>query len=68
MNNELKNSLYVGARYIQIFCIAIFVFGLLWEGTEILKLTFPEFMMLYGGSGAVIMEAFTRIFAKKKRK
>jgi len=60
---ELK---YVAVRLIECLCIAIFVFGLLWNTTEVLKLTTPQFMMLYGGGGAVLSEMLARFFSKKK--
>jgi len=62
---ELK---YVAVRMIECFCIAMFIFGLLWNTTEILKFTTPQFMMLYGGGGAVISEVLARLFSKKKIK
>lgn len=63
-----KNDLYIGIRYVEIICIAVFVFGMLWNGTDLLQLTFPQFMMLYGGVGAVISEAVARIVQKKIKK
>lgn len=63
-----KNNVYIGIRYIEIICIAIFVFGFLWNGTDILDLTFPQFMMLYGGTGAILSEAIARVLSKKIKK
>ena len=61
VNAEVNtNTMYVGIRYLEGICIAVFVFGLLWEGTEILKLTLPQFLMVYGGAGAVISELMAR--------
>jgi len=68
MDEELKSNAYVGLRIIEVLCIAVFVFGFLWEGTEILKLSLPQFMMLYGGMGAVISEMFSRFINKKLKK
>ncbi len=48
MDDELKKNAYATIRLIECLCIGIFIFGFLWEGTEILRLTFPEFMMVYG--------------------
>ena len=59
---------YVAVRLIECFCIAIFVFGLVWNTTELLSLTLPQFMMLYGGLGGVISEVIARKLGKKKRK
>ena len=59
---------YVAVRMIECFCIAMFIFGMLWNTTEILKLTTPQFMMLYGGGGAVLSELLARLFSKKKIK
>lgn len=68
MNKEDEpNTKYLIARYIEGLCIAIFVFGVLWNGTEVLKLSTPQFLMLYGGLGAVICELLARLFSKKKR-
>ena len=57
---------YVATRYLEIICIALFIFGFLWNGTEVMNLTTPQFLMLYGGSGAVICEVLSRLFSKKK--
>jgi len=67
-DEELKSNAYVGLRIIEVLCIAVFVFGFLWEGTEILKLSLPQFMMLYGGMGAVISEMFSRFINRKLKK
>lgn len=69
--NENTRNAYLAFRYIEGICIAVFVFGFLWNGTEILKLTLPQFMMLYGGGGAVLSELLARVFhsiLKKKEK
>ena len=66
MRKEEPSIKYLASRYIEIFCIAIFIFGFLWNGTEVLNLTTPQFLMLYGGSGAVICEVLARLFSKKK--
>jgi len=68
---ETAKSVYVGIRYLEGICIAVFIFGMLWEGTEILKLTLPQFLMVYGGAGAVISELMARFTLgriKKKTK
>jgi len=66
-NTNVKTA-YLVFRYIEGLCIAVFVFGFLWEGTEILKLTLPEFLMLYGGSGAIISEFLARILHRQIKK
>jgi len=68
MVNESVKNVYLAFRYIEGICIAVFMFGILWEGTEIIKLTFPEFMMLYGGTGAVICEFVARFLSKQIKK
>ena len=71
MNEEERKTVYIGFRYMEGICIAVFVFGLLWEGTELLKLTLPQFLILYGGAGAVISEIMARFTLgriKKKEK
>lgn len=68
---DSAKNIYVGIRYLEGICIAVFVFGLLWEGTEILKLTLPQFLMVYGSAGAVISELMARFTLgriKKKTK
>lgn len=64
---EQKNNktVYYIARFGEVICIGIFVFGLLWNTTEMINLTTPQFMMLYGGSGALISEVLSRVFKKK---
>ena len=72
MENENTRNAYLAFRYIEGICIAVFVFGFLWHGTEVLKLTLPQFMMLYGGTGAALSELLARLFyniiKKKERK
>ena len=68
MEDEVKQNAYVWIRIIECLCIAVFIFGFLWEGTEILKLSFPEFMMLYGGIGAILSELLARFFYKQLKK
>ena len=68
MDEGIATTSYFAMRLIECFCIALFVFGFLWNTTEILKLTLPQFMMLYGGLGAVLAEVMARIFSKKKIK
>ena len=62
---ETKTNIYLGIRFIQVLCIGIAVFGALWKGTEVLNLDTPEFMMVYGGAGALISEIIARVFKKK---
>ena len=66
-NKERKSNGYLAARYIELLCISLFIFGFLWNGTEVMNLTTPQFLMLYGGAGAVICEVLARLFSKKKR-
>ncbi len=54
-------------RFVEIACIGLFVFGLIWNTSEILKLTVPQFMMLYGGVGAGVCESIIRWSKKKTR-
>jgi len=68
MEEEMKKNAYVGVRIIECLCVAIFIFGMLWEGTEVLQLSFPQFMMLYGGLGAVLSEGLARLFNKQLKK
>ena len=68
MENEIKKNTYLAIRYIEGICIAAFVFGFLWHGTDILQLTFPQFLMLYGGSGAVISECVARLLHRQLKK
>lgn len=64
----MKNELYLGIRIIECICIGVFIFGLLWNGTEILQLTFSQFMILYGGVGAAISEILARIIHHQLKK
>jgi hypothetical protein len=64
--NEEPSTSYLVARSIELLCVGAFVFGFLWNGTEVMNLTTPQFMMLYGGSGAVIAEVVARIIKKKQ--
>ena len=65
-NMEEENIKYLAMRYVELLCIAAFIFGMLWNGTEILDLTTPQFLMLYGGVGAIVSEVLARVFHKKK--
>lgn len=62
---QRNNTIYYGIRMVQMLCIGVFIFGLLWEGTEKFNLSTPEFMMIYGGVGSVISEIIARLFKKK---
>jgi hypothetical protein len=64
--NQEPSMKYLAFRYLEIICIGAFIFGFLWNGTEVMSLTTPQFMMLYGGMGAVICEILARVFSKKK--
>lgn len=68
MIDESKKNMYLAFRYIEGICIGVFVFGFLWNGTDILQLTFPQFMMLYGGTGAVISELIARLIHRQIKK
>ena len=57
---------YLVARFIEILSIGAFIFGFLWNSTEVLNLTTPQFMMLYGGFGTIISEIVARVFKKKQ--
>ena len=63
---EEPSTPYLISRVIEMLCIGAFVFGFLWNGTEVMNLTTPQFMMLYGGSGAVLSEVVARIIKKKQ--
>jgi len=65
---EYTNVKYVIMRYIQIICIGAFIFGGLWEGTIKFNFSTPQFLMVYGGTGAVISEVLARIFKKYEKK
>ena len=62
---ETKTNIYYGIRFVQMVCIGFVLFGALWKGTDILNLDTPEFMMVYGGAGALISEIVARVFKKK---
>jgi len=65
---ENTNTKYIVMRYLQMICVGAFVFGALWEGTIKFNFTTPQFLMVYGGTGAVISEVLARIFKKYERK
>ena len=64
MTNE-PDIKYIIIRYIELICIGAFVFGALWEGTIVMNLTTPQFLMVYGGCGALLSEVLARLFKKK---
>ena len=65
---ETRTNIYYGIRFVQVLCIGAFVFGALWEGTLVFNMNTPQFMMTYGGCGAIISEVVARIFKKKMLK
>jgi len=67
MSDEEINK-YVIIRLVQLICIGAFLFGALWEGTIRFNLTTPQFLMVYGGTGAVISEVIARFFKKFEKK
>ena len=64
IEEETKITKYVVARLVQLICIGAFVFGALWEGTIRFNLTTPQFLMVYGATGAIISEILARLFKK----
>ena len=68
MEIENTRNAYLAFRYIEGICIAVFVFGFLWNGTEVLQLTLPQFMMLYGGVGALTSELLARLIHNQIKK
>lgn len=44
----------------EILGIAAFIFGAFWKGANVMALSPSEFLMLYGGLGAVICEIVAR--------
>jgi len=68
MNENETTNKYVIIRLVQLICIGAFVFGALWEGTIKMNLTTPQFLMVYGGTGAVISEIIARFFKKFEKK
>ena len=67
MSEEGINK-YVIIRLVQLLCVCAFVFGALWEGTIKMNLTTPQFLMVYGGTGAVISEDIARFFKRFEKK
>lgn len=65
---ENTNTKYIVMRYVQMICVGAFVFGALWEGTIKLNLTTPQFLMVYGGTGAILSEVLARVFKKYEKK
>lgn len=65
---ENTNTKYIVMRYLQMICVGAFVFGALWEGTIKFNLTTPQFLIVYGGTGAVISEILARMFKKYEKK
>lgn len=68
MSEEENINKYVIIRLVQLLCIGAFVFGALWEGTIVMNLTTPQFLMVYGGVGAVISEVIARFFKRYEKK
>lgn len=60
------DEIYLAVRYVEMICVGFFIFGFLWYGTEILNLSTPQFLMLYGGTGAILCEIIARLFKKKR--
>jgi len=59
---------YVAVRFIQLISIGAFIFGTLWEGTIRFNFSTPQFLMVYGITGAVISEALARLFKHMEKK
>ena len=67
MSEEINNK-YVAVRFVQLICIGAFIFGALWEGTIVMNLSTPQFLMVYGGVGAVLSEILARAFKRFEKK
>ena len=68
MEEDVKRTAYVAFRWLEGICISVFIFGFLWNGTEMLNLTMPQFMMLYGGVGAIVSEGLARLINRQIKK
>ena len=61
MNEEHKKTAYVSIRVLELIFAAVMVLGAMWEGAEILTLSVPQFMILYGIIGTIACEASARL-------
>lgn len=52
MNKKQKKIAYIGIRMLEVVFIAMFILGIMWSGANVLNLTVPQFLMLYGAVGA----------------
>lgn len=64
MDDDVKEMSYFVIRLIEVVCAGAFVFGLLWEGTLVMNLSTPQFLMVYGGVGALLSEVIARLIKK----
>jgi hypothetical protein len=68
VDEEHQRWAIVGVRFIEFVSVTVLVFGLMWKGSDVLKLSLPDFMILYGAVGAVISELTARLLGRKSGK
>lgn len=73
MNETNRKYAYVAVRMLELLFASAFVFGIMWQGAESFMLSVPQFLMLYGGLGALVCELAARSlrspqFIEKRRR
>lgn len=66
MNEMTRKYAYVAARMLELLFASAFVFGVMWQGAETFMLSVPQFLMLYGGLGALICDLVARALKAPK--
>lgn len=66
MNGGWKTDAVTGLRVIEALCVGFFILGVMWQGADVLKLTLPQFLMLYGGVGAIISDLAARVLGRQQ--
>ena len=67
MDNGVKQNGILAFRGIQVLGILAVVIGAMWQTADSLKLTIPQYLMLYGAMWAIISEVAIQVLKYKFR-
>lgn len=65
MNEQWRKPAIIGLRMVQLLAGALVALGALWALADVLQLTLPQFMVLYGFVGVVAPEFPIRLLKHK---
>lgn len=61
MDETNRRYVIIFLRFVELLSISVFILGAMWQGADMMKLSLPQFMMLYGLITAVASELAVRV-------